>query len=99
MMMMTRILPLLVLAFCCLSVRCHQNQSDQHYKRVFPVISIHYEAVRTPFEVSLWILLASLMKLGEKRNISLQLTNLKYYFNIIYILLKYEFRHETYIDV
>ncbi|XP_056597118.1 sodium/hydrogen exchanger 1b [Triplophysa dalaica] len=64
--MMTRILPLLLLlVFCCLSVRCLQNQSDQqHHKRAFPVISIHYEAVRTPFEVALWILLASLMKLG-----------------------------------
>ncbi|KAA0709861.1 Na(+)/H(+) exchanger beta [Triplophysa tibetana] len=65
MMRMTRILPLLLLVFCCLSVRCHLNQSDQqHHKRAFPVISIHYEAVRTPFEVALWILLASLMKLG-----------------------------------
>ncbi|KAJ7991481.1 hypothetical protein DPEC_G00284320 [Dallia pectoralis] len=33
-------------------------------KKAFPVIGINYEHVRKPFEVSLWILLALLMKLG-----------------------------------
>lgn len=33
--------------------------------RTFPVLTVNYERVRKPFEVCLWILLASLMKLGE----------------------------------
>ncbi|GAA6087135.1 Na(+)/H(+) exchanger beta-like [Tachysurus ichikawai] len=32
--------------------------------RTFPVLTVNYERVRKPFEVCLWILLASLMKLG-----------------------------------
>ncbi|KAK3558576.1 hypothetical protein QTP86_021649 [Hemibagrus guttatus] len=32
--------------------------------RTFPVLTVEYERVRKPFEVCLWILLASLMKLG-----------------------------------
>ncbi|XP_036411286.1 Na(+)/H(+) exchanger beta-like [Megalops cyprinoides] len=35
-----------------------------HTKRSFPVLHFNYEHVRIPFEISLWILLASLMKLG-----------------------------------
>ncbi|XP_046714866.1 sodium/hydrogen exchanger 1b isoform X2 [Silurus meridionalis] len=31
---------------------------------VFPVLTVNYERVRIPFEVCLWILLASLLKLG-----------------------------------
>lgn len=34
-------------------------------KKPFPVLSLEYENVRTPFEIALWVLLASLMKLGE----------------------------------
>lgn len=34
-------------------------------KKPFPVLSLDYENVRTPFEIALWVLLASLMKLGE----------------------------------
>ncbi|NP_001106952.1 sodium/hydrogen exchanger 1b precursor [Danio rerio] len=37
------------------------NETDQ---RVFPVISINYQHVQMPFEISLWILLASILKLG-----------------------------------
>lgn len=59
---------LLLLGFCCGLVFCDQNHSDPHNQRVFPVISINYDYVQMPFEVSLWILLASLMKLGEKLN-------------------------------
>uniref|UniRef100_A0A674N583 Sodium/hydrogen exchanger n=1 Tax=Takifugu rubripes TaxID=31033 RepID=A0A674N583_TAKRU len=33
-------------------------------KKLFPVLSLDYENVRTPFEIALWVLLASLMKLG-----------------------------------
>uniref|UniRef100_A0A8C9UYS1 Sodium/hydrogen exchanger n=1 Tax=Scleropages formosus TaxID=113540 RepID=A0A8C9UYS1_SCLFO len=33
-------------------------------KKPFPVLSFDYEHVKTPFEISLWVLLASLMKLG-----------------------------------
>ncbi|XP_047460249.1 Na(+)/H(+) exchanger beta-like isoform X2 [Mugil cephalus] len=40
------------------------NSSDPHPKKSFPVLSFNYEHVRKPFEISLWILLALLMKLG-----------------------------------
>uniref|UniRef100_H2MJ51 Sodium/hydrogen exchanger n=1 Tax=Oryzias latipes TaxID=8090 RepID=H2MJ51_ORYLA len=33
-------------------------------KKVFPVLSFEYDHIKTPFEVSLWVLFASLMKLG-----------------------------------
>ncbi|CAN9515756.1 unnamed protein product [Ophioblennius macclurei] len=33
-------------------------------KRPFPVLSIHYKHIQTPFEISLWVLAASLLKLG-----------------------------------
>ncbi|XP_067267137.1 sodium/hydrogen exchanger 1b isoform X3 [Chanodichthys erythropterus] len=55
---------MLLLLFCCGVVFCDQNHSDPRVQRVFPVISINYDYVQMPFEVSLWILLASLMKLG-----------------------------------
>uniref|UniRef100_A0A8C2CSB4 Sodium/hydrogen exchanger n=1 Tax=Cyprinus carpio TaxID=7962 RepID=A0A8C2CSB4_CYPCA len=35
-----------------------------HSKKPFPVLSFGYDYVRLPFEISLWVLLASLMKLG-----------------------------------
>ncbi|KAM9339819.1 sodium/hydrogen exchanger 1b [Symphorus nematophorus] len=41
----------------------HQNNSTAH-KKAFPVLSFNYDHVRKPFEISLWILLALLMKLG-----------------------------------
>lgn len=34
-------------------------------KKAFPVLSLDYKHIQTPFEISLWVLLASLMKLGE----------------------------------
>lgn len=34
-------------------------------KKKFPVLSLDYPHIQTPFEISLWVLLASLMKLGE----------------------------------
>ncbi|CAL8293209.1 unnamed protein product [Merluccius merluccius] len=34
------------------------------HKKAFPVLSLKYDHVKTPFEISLWILLALLMKLG-----------------------------------
>ncbi|KAG5264642.1 hypothetical protein AALO_G00256420 [Alosa alosa] len=40
------------------------NGTSHHTKKAFPVLSINYDYVRMPFEISLWILLASLMKLG-----------------------------------
>uniref|UniRef100_UPI003AAC92DC Na(+)/H(+) exchanger beta isoform X1 n=1 Tax=Centroberyx gerrardi TaxID=166262 RepID=UPI003AAC92DC len=33
-------------------------------KKAFPVLSVDYKHIHTPFEISLWVLLASLMKLG-----------------------------------
>uniref|UniRef100_A0A3Q4HG61 Solute carrier family 9 member A1b n=1 Tax=Neolamprologus brichardi TaxID=32507 RepID=A0A3Q4HG61_NEOBR len=44
-----------------------QANSTAHEK-TFPVLSFNYEHVRTPFEISLWILLALFMKLGECRS-------------------------------
>lgn len=42
--------------------------NDTHHhkqqKKAFPVLDLNYEHVQTPFEISLWVLLASLMKLG-----------------------------------
>lgn len=34
-------------------------------KKPFPVLDLDYPHIQTPFEISLWVLLASLMKLGE----------------------------------
>ncbi|KAM6959517.1 sodium/hydrogen exchanger 1b [Aplochiton taeniatus] len=41
----------------------HQSTASVH-KKAFPVLSFNYDHVSTPFKVSLWILLALLMKLG-----------------------------------
>lgn len=46
----------------------NHNMSEKRHnqtKKPFPVLSLDYENVGTPFEISLWVLLASLMKLGE----------------------------------
>lgn len=52
----------------------HKEQSDNHKesheatnytKKAFPVLDFDYHHIQTPFEISLWVLLASLMKLGE----------------------------------
>ncbi|KAM4630571.1 sodium/hydrogen exchanger 1b [Polymixia lowei] len=42
----------------------HHETNFTNHKKAFPVLSFNYEHVRTPFEISLWILLALLMKLG-----------------------------------
>lgn len=42
----------------------HKTNSTAH-KKAFPVLSFNYDHVKKPFEISLWILLALLMKLGE----------------------------------
>lgn len=34
-------------------------------RKAFPVLDIDYDRIRIPFEISLWILLACLMKLGR----------------------------------
>lgn len=52
----------------------HQENLDNHKvaderhnftKKPFPVLALDYHHIQTPFEISLWVLLASLMKLGE----------------------------------
>ncbi|XP_010736458.1 sodium/hydrogen exchanger 1 isoform X2 [Larimichthys crocea] len=73
------LLLLMVLLFLEVSVRplgvaCSQDTNhhhqDQHsgnatfVKKAFPVLSLDYNHIKAPFEVSLWVLLASLMKLG-----------------------------------
>uniref|UniRef100_A0A3Q1HCH3 Sodium/hydrogen exchanger n=1 Tax=Anabas testudineus TaxID=64144 RepID=A0A3Q1HCH3_ANATE len=40
----------------------HKNHSTT--RKVFPVLSFNYDVVKTPFKISIWILLALLMKLG-----------------------------------
>ncbi|XP_031151529.1 Na(+)/H(+) exchanger beta-like [Sander lucioperca] len=42
----------------------HNQTNSTAHKKAFPVLSFNYEHVRKPFEISLWILLALLMKLG-----------------------------------
>lgn len=41
----------------------HHGNSTGH-KKAFPVLAFNFEHVRKPFEISMWILLALLMKLG-----------------------------------
>lgn len=45
----------------------HEVAKERHNftKKAFPVLSLDYHYIQTPFEISLWVLLASLMKLGE----------------------------------
>lgn len=47
--------------------RTHTQSEPGHNftKKPFPVLSLEYEHVKFPFETSLWVLLASIMKLGE----------------------------------
>ncbi|XP_037549435.1 Na(+)/H(+) exchanger beta [Nematolebias whitei] len=40
------------------------NNGATNHRKLFPVLDLNYEYVRKPFEISLWILLALLMKLG-----------------------------------
>ncbi|XP_033496332.1 Na(+)/H(+) exchanger beta isoform X1 [Epinephelus lanceolatus] len=40
------------------------EKAHNYTKKAFPVLSLDYEHIQTPFEISLWVLLASLMKLG-----------------------------------
>ncbi|XP_073174074.1 sodium/hydrogen exchanger 1 isoform X2 [Lepidochelys kempii] len=42
----------------------HTSTGHAKYRKAFPVLGIDYTHVRIPFEISLWILLACLMKLG-----------------------------------
>ncbi len=73
-MMMMKVL--LLLGSCSGPVLCGQNQS------VFPVLSINYGYVQMPFEVSLWILLACLLKLGENHNhINITVADDDYYYS------------------
>jgi len=43
------------------------TERENYTKKAFPVLSLDYHHIHIPFEVSLWVLLASLMKLGEYR--------------------------------
>uniref|UniRef100_A0AAV2K5T3 Uncharacterized protein n=1 Tax=Knipowitschia caucasica TaxID=637954 RepID=A0AAV2K5T3_KNICA len=45
------------------------NNNSRTHKKAFPVLSFNYSHVRKPFEISMWILLALLMKLGEFRTL------------------------------
>ncbi|XP_047454384.1 sodium/hydrogen exchanger 1 isoform X2 [Mugil cephalus] len=42
----------------------HSHEPGNETKKLFPVLSLDYEHIHVPFEISLWVLLASLMKLG-----------------------------------
>ncbi|XP_010777522.1 Na(+)/H(+) exchanger beta-like [Notothenia coriiceps] len=41
-----------------------KEQKYNYTKKAFPVLTLDYHHIQAPFEISLWILLASLMKLG-----------------------------------
>lgn len=43
------------------------NEHDSHNtsQKAFPVLSVDFDRIGQPFEISLWVLLASLMKLGK----------------------------------
>lgn len=43
----------------------HDHTNYTYSKKAFPVLSLDYHHIQVPFEISLWVLLASLMKLGE----------------------------------
>lgn len=43
----------------------HSGEGHQKHRKAFPVLDIDYDRIRIPFEISLWILLACLMKLGR----------------------------------
>lgn len=43
----------------------HIEHGAKPVRKAFPVLDIDYLHVRTPFEISLWILLACLMKIGK----------------------------------
>ncbi|MEQ2216616.1 hypothetical protein XENOCAPTIV_019350 [Xenoophorus captivus] len=43
----------------------HNGTNSANHRKAFPVLAFNYGHVRKPFEISLWILLALLMKLGE----------------------------------
>lgn len=47
------------------SHKATDHGSHNNTGKAFPVLDLNYENVRVPFEISLWVLLASLMKLGE----------------------------------
>ncbi|XP_059194268.1 sodium/hydrogen exchanger 1 isoform X2 [Centropristis striata] len=40
------------------------DKGHNYTKKAFPVLSLDYAHIQQPFEISLWVLLASLMKLG-----------------------------------
>ncbi|KAM6899609.1 sodium/hydrogen exchanger 1b [Xenentodon cancila] len=42
----------------------HQHANASGHRKAFPVLDFNYKHVKKPFEISLWILLALLMKLG-----------------------------------
>ncbi|KAF3839436.1 hypothetical protein F7725_018153 [Dissostichus mawsoni] len=42
-----------------------KEEKYNYTKKAFPVLTLDYHHIQAPFEISLWILLASLMKLGE----------------------------------
>ncbi|XP_044523861.1 sodium/hydrogen exchanger 1 isoform X2 [Gracilinanus agilis] len=46
------------------SMTNHSSTSHKKIRKLFPVLDLDYHHVQTPFEISLWILLACLMKLG-----------------------------------
>ncbi|TDH11419.1 hypothetical protein EPR50_G00061410 [Perca flavescens] len=47
------------------NVDSHKAEGEKnHTKKAFPVLDLDYHHIQTPFEISLWVLLASVMKLG-----------------------------------
>ncbi|KAL6109718.1 slc9a1 [Pungitius sinensis] len=44
--------------------RAVPEERQNYSKKAFPVLSLEYHHIHVPFEIALWVLLASLMKLG-----------------------------------
>ena len=59
------------------------------HKKGFPVLLFNYDHVRTPFEISLWILLALLMKLGESEPASPLALEYLFIDDVVYISTSY----------
>ncbi|KAJ4930603.1 hypothetical protein JOQ06_024912 [Pogonophryne albipinna] len=47
-----------------------KEEKSNYTKKAFPVLTLDYHHIQAPFEISLWILLASLMKLASSLSVA-----------------------------
>ncbi|TNN48090.1 Sodium/hydrogen exchanger 1 [Liparis tanakae] len=52
------------------------TKRENYTKKAFPVLSLDYHHIHTPFEISLWVLLASLMKLASSLSVACDIEGL-----------------------